>query len=242
MKNWNLYLFIFAISSTVTLLSFVMMPPEKIDSEQLFEKFINSFEATELPHEITFKNLATDKSKKQQNRRQKLSPQSIDEQHTVTDLQLITAQYTPFIPDVRRSLYSRRPPDRHFFKNKLFENDEMIVVTYGVSSYFTPNTVDKYILATYKKGKDIIASDRLIALRTIASDNGMFKMNCSVDTNLKITTMSAHPIAEDKDKIETEVFQIKEDGSIKVVVNIAPLEDKPNEEEPKSKEPLIKAF
>lgn len=235
-KKLSLYLPILAISCSIMMLSFVFMPQDKISSEKLFDKFIESFEQTELPHSIIFDKTIIEEFKEIQDEDSKSA-------HDTENDEMITALYSSFVPGVQRSLYSRTPPSRYYFKDKLYENDEIIVVTYGISSFMTPrNTADEYVLATYKKGIVAHPTERLISIRTVAKLSTSERLSCSIDTNLRITTTSTRGISDDKKSTATEVFQIEEDGKIKVIVSLDVLDDEPKQGTPKSKEPLIKAF
>lgn len=235
-KKFSLYLPILAISCSITMLSFVFMPQDKIGGEKLFDKFIESFDEGELPHSITFdKDIFEEIEEALKNNKKS--------QHCTDDNEMITAEYSSFVPNVQRSLYSRTPPSRYYFKDKLYENDEMIVVTYAISSFMTPNsTADEYVLATYKKGVVTHPVARLISLRTVAKLGSSERLSCSIDTNLRITTTTTRSISEDKKDTTTEIFQIEEDGKIKVIVSLDTLDDTPKQEAPKSKKPLIRAF
>lgn len=214
MRKFSLFLSILALGGAAFFLNFEFKPTAEMGGKKLFNKFISNFDKAELPYQVTFQPI------KPREEGELEEAEVIDENHphyAPTD-KIITQEFSAFVPGIKRALYSRSGPDRHYFKDVLFENDEMIVVTYGTMSHYMYNSLSSYMLATYSKNPRTKATERLLSLRPIARNYYGTTMNCTIDENLRITTTTMSMDENEELVIEKETFQIAEDGKIKVVI------------------------
>jgi hypothetical protein len=213
MKNLKFYLLIFTLSSSVILLSFILLPKEETGGEQLFEEFISQFDKAELPYEITIPES------------EKLEDGVIQAETAVSD-KLISHQFSAFVSGLARSMYSRMPPSRYYFKDVIYENKDFILVTYGVQSYRSrvPDSVDEYVLASYSKNAKTKDVDRLLSLRTVAKNDYYEVKQSIIGEDLMIKTVTSNNTKNEEgelvksDKTATDRYKITEDGKIKVVI------------------------
>ena len=214
MKNLKFYLLIFTLSSSVILLSFVLLPKEEISKKKLFDTFITSFDKAELPYEIAISNNPSEENQ---------SNQTSESTHSD---KLISHNFSAFIPGLAQSMFSRMPPSRYYFKDVIYENEDFVLVTYGIQSYrsIASNAVDEYVLASYSKKEKTKDVDRLLSSRTIAKSNYHESLKSIIGEDLMIkTTVSATSKIND-DELEqpketaTERYKIAKDGKIKVVI------------------------
>ena len=218
MKNLKFYLLIFTVSSSVILLSFMLLPKEEAGGEQLFEEFISQFDKAELPYEITTSTVLIEK--------ERVDDGSIQIKSTDSD-KIISHRFSVFISGLARSMYSRMPPNRHYFKDVVYENENFVLVTYGIRSYMsrTSNSVDEYVLASYNKDPKIKDFERLLSLKTVTK-NGYYQLTKSVigEDLLMIKTVVSKRRRYVNDKMETynetatERYKITEDGKIKTII------------------------
>ena len=217
MKNLRFYLLIFTISSSVILLSFMFSPKNEVGGKKLFDDFISQFDKAELPYEIEIPTLSLDE--------EELNDEEIQIETTASD-KLISHNFSAFVPGLSRSMYSRMPPNRYYFKDVIYENEDFVLVTYGVQSFRSrvPNSVDEYVLASYSKKAKVKDVDRLLSLRTVANDNYYELKKSIVDKDLVIKTMTWTNSEKDNGEIEsskealTERYKIADDGKIKVIM------------------------
>lgn len=232
MKNLKFYLLIFTASSSVLLLSFMFSPKNEVGGKKLFDDFISQFDKAELPYEIEVPTLS-------------LEEETVDngdeiQIETTSSDKLISHNFSAFVPGLARSMYSRMPPNRYYFKDVIYENESFVLVTYGIQSYRSrvPNAVDEYVLASYSKEAKVKDEDRLLSLRTVANDNYYEMKKSIVDKDLTIKTMvwtnkenNEGEFERSKESI-TERYKIAEDGKIKVIMT---------KKVPQKKEQVIKA-
>lgn len=198
MKNLSFYLLLFTLSSSGIFLSFVLMPHSQVSEDELFDKFTQRFTSATLPYESVI-------------------------EEGVVNRQMITGEFGDFVPGLMRAAYSRMPPKRYFFKDKIYENEEMIVVTYGIlsvrSASIGAGKPIEYVLATYKKGKNIDGQRRLITTQTVAST--LFKYSKSqISKDLVITTQTLMDPNNKEEAASEEQYKISADGKVKSLMTI----------------------
>lgn len=196
MKNLSFYLLLFTLSSSGIFLSFVLMPHSQVNEDEVFDKFIQQFTSASLPYEITI-------------------------EEGVVKRQMITGEFGDFVPELMRAAYSRMPPKRYFFKDKIYENEEMIVVTYGIlpARSMGEGKPIEYVLATYKKGKNIDGQRRLITTQTVAST--FFRYSKSqISKDLVIITQTLMDPNNKEEAASEEQYKISADGKIKSLMTI----------------------
>lgn len=217
MKNLKFYLLIFTISSSVILLSFMLLPKEQVGEKKLFKDFISQFDKAELPYEIEISKISSNE--------EQATKGQIQIEEDISS-KLISHNFSAFIPGLARSMYSRMPPSRYYFKDVVFENENFVLVTYGVQSYRgrLPNTVDEYVLASYSKDGKIKNVDRLLSLRTVAKESYYQLTKSVIGKNLIIKTFvqtdneKGNGKIADSNETITERYKIAEDGKIKVIM------------------------
>lgn len=214
MKKFSLFLSVLVLGSAAFFLNFEFKPTAEMGGKKLFNKFISNFDKAELPYQVTFQPI------KPRELEEIEEAETIDENHPhyISTDKIITQEFSSFVPGIKRALYSRSGPDRHYFKDVLFENEEIIVVTYGTMPHYKYNTLSSYTLATYTKNPKTKATERLLSLRPIARSNYMTTTNCTIDENLRITTTMMSMDENEELVVKKEIFQIAEDGKIKVVI------------------------
>lgn len=212
MKKFSLFLSILIIGCAAFFLNFEFKPNAEMGGKKLFNKFISNFDKAELPYSVTFEPI------KQENRYEEEGGTDENHPHYVDSEKMISQDFSAFVPGIKRALYSRTGPDRYYFKDVVYENEEIIVVTFGTMSHYKYNTLSSYTLATYTKNPKVKATERLLSLRPIARNYFGTTTNCTIDENLRITTTTSSIDDNGELVVEAETFQIADNGKIKVVI------------------------
>lgn len=209
MKKLKLYLFIFTVSSSVILLNFMILPKEETGGKKLFQDFISQFDKTQLPHKII---VPDDKGLKK----------NTVQLETISSQKLITQKFKAFIPGLIRSKYTRGPITKYYFKNIVYENEDFVIVTYGLQSGYITKSIDECALASYSKKARTINANRLLSVITVARNHRYESIESVIGEDLMIKSIIYETIRNDDEreksgKAITKKYKITEDGKITIM-------------------------
>lgn len=209
MKNPIIYLMVFTLLSSITLLNFSWNAdaPTLEEEKEVFNDFIQAFPLGELPYEITM-NAYLDEASNDDELKQSINKRT----H-------ISTKFAQLVPGLMRAQYSRTPSPSYYYESKLFENEQFAMVVYSIEPAFTSvsNQPNEYVLATYKKGGDIENHKRLLSSVTLSEKNKYLRLG-KVNEDLTVQVKSYHrDLSSDigKGKLHsTKEYSISTSGAI----------------------------
>ncbi|MCH2042527.1 MAG: hypothetical protein MK212_00175 [Saprospiraceae bacterium] len=139
--------------------------------QELYQKFLKTFDKVELPYKITF-----DKPK--------TTTESLNREHSLESRKAekgndLDYEFSKFIPSIKRGYMSRMGPDEYKSDALLTSNDLYSAVIYKKRPNYSIGFT-KYVLATFN------SSGKLISERTIAYNNSDYYEEPTIDKNLNI--------------------------------------------------------